>query len=32
MGNDESNAYTTHRNRKFNKDNFFKPFSPNNSY
>ena len=32
MGNDESNAYITHCNRKYNKDNYFKPSSPNNSY
>ena len=32
MSNDESNIYTTHSNRKFNKDNYFKPSSPNNSY
>ena len=32
MSNDESNAYTTHSNRKFNKDNYFKPSSPNSSY
>ena len=32
MSNDESNAYTTHSNRKFNKDNYFKPSSPNRSY
>ena len=32
MSNDESNTYTTHSNRKFNKDNYFKPSSPNSSY
>lgn len=32
MNNDESNTYTTHSNRKFNKDNYFKPSSPNSSY
>ena len=32
MNNDENNAYITYSNRKFNKDNYFKPSSPNNSY
>ncbi len=32
MSNDESNTYTTHSNRKFNKDNYFKPSSPKCSY
>ena len=32
MNNDEINSYTTHNNKKFNKDNYFKPSSPNNSY
>jgi hypothetical protein len=32
MNNDEINSYITHTNKKFNKDNYFKPSSPNNSY
>ena len=32
MNNDEINSYITHSNKKFNKDNYFKPSSPNNSY